>query len=485
MAFILGVTSVVIYYVLLFDLSYLCPRSTNPNSLVNLFLLGMIVSFFIGLAAIIIGLANSPRPKSDARGKFFDRVGVVYGAFTIVIWFFLIFSYIFVSVNVVIIFKNILTILSIFPIVLSFIFLIKFRKICKKYFKNAILILFIFIIPSALIGCGPQVAYEVSSNPAWMPNSDKIAYIELVTYEIGLVETSDVYERELVLVIKSLRNPFFHRRIKLTVPKTSLTERQISPNHVSFSPDGHKIVFSMQEDSSAFKKGEIFIADIKRGTCQKIADNGLNPEWSPKENIIIYQGANVGQSISFVTDNGEFEFSSDSTEGRKENNLFKKTKIFLTTDRKQEQIVLFKLLMGKKPKWAPDGDKVIFVISDYIFFTDKYGNTIRQMKIPYDSVGDPSFSPDMTKIIFCKYRKGYQRFEPNLYIANATTGAIEREIIEPNGKCMDKNATVYDSVWSPDGECIAFMYNASIFLIKKDGTGLKLICGYRRSRPGW
>lgn len=332
-----------------------------------------------------------------------------------------------------------------------------------------------FLNTSVYAIIGPYTVSEVYSNPVWVDN-DKIAYFELVDYCQAQIVTSKTYRLNLVLNIKSLNDPLYHKKISWTIPENDWRKYKISRGHLSFSPKGDKIVFSIGKDKPTYE-GEIYIAELKDNSkLQKIVDNGLNPEWSPEGNSIAYQG--IGRDGAFTTDDGKF-----STNWQKGNKL-----IEIRNDTKLE-VALIEFLIGQKPKWSSDGNKIIFSAADKIFITDKDGRSVKHIKVPYKQVGDPALSPDMAKVVFSKYKyeENHYWVENNLYIADARTGNVAKEIIKPNGVCANKDAPIFDAVWSPDGESIAYTYNCSaraIFVIKNDGSGLKQIAGYG-SHFGW
>lgn len=327
---------------------------------------------------------------------------------------------------------------------------------------------------------GPWTTSHVSSNPVWVPNSDKIAYLEVVDYCEAQIVTSKTYRLELVLNIKSLSDLAYHKKITWVIPEDEWMDYRMANAHLSFSPQGDKIVFGIGYD--------IYIAELKDNSkFQKIINNGLNPEWSPDGKTIVYQIPEKKRQKQgfFTTDDGRMsvgrvDFSHPNWKEEKE--IFMKKEI-------ANGVILLSLLIGQKPKWSSDGSKIIFSASDKIFITDKEGKSIRWIKIPYKEVGDPSLSPDMGKVVFSKYR--YEEYhywlDNNIYIADINTGAILKEILKPNGSCANENHPIFDPVWSPNGEYIAYMYDCSsreIFAIKNDGSGLKQIAG-TRSHYGW
>lgn len=320
---------------------------------------------------------------------------------------------------------------------------------------------------------------ELYSNPTWFLKSDKIAYFELMRHYIPGMGSSKTIKLKLILNMKSINMSFFYKKISWIIPQSEWGSYEMNRTHISFSPKGDKIVFSVGKDG-----GTIYIAEVKNNSkFQKIIDNGLNPEWSPDGKTIIYQTTDREKQGFFTTDDGKVsigkvDFSRPSW--KEEKKIFK-------IDKTETGITLLSLLVGEKPKWSFDGSKIVFSAADKIFITDKEGKSVKQIRVPYEQVGEPALSPDMNKMVFCKYRyeENLHWLEDNLYIADVNTGAIIKRIIKPNGVCATGDAPILDPAWSFDGEYIVYTNMCSsraIFVIRKDGDIAKLIADYRSDR---
>ncbi|MDD5531136.1 MAG: hypothetical protein PHX21_14045 [bacterium] len=342
--------------------------------------------------------------------------------------------------------------------------------------KTFLLLLFLSVIVLSQNACfviGPQVASELYSNPTWFPRSDKIAYFELMRHFIPGMGSSRAIKLKLILNMKSINMPLFNKKVSWIIPQSEWDSYEMNRTHISFSPKGDKIVFSIGKN-----RGTIYIAEVKNNSkFQKVIDRGLNPEWSPDGKTIIYQAVDTEKQQGFFTTDdgkvsiGRIDFSHSG---------WKEEKKIFEIDKTESGITLLKLLIGKNPKWSSDSSKIIFSAADRIFITDKDAKSIKQVKIPFKEAGEAALSPDMSKVVFCKYRyeENLHWPEDNLYIADVNTGALIKKIIRPNN-CANENASIFNPVWSPNGEYIAYnIYDCgprSLFIIKKDGTGLKLI----------
>lgn len=158
-----------------------------------------------------------------------------------------------------------------------------------------------------------------------------------------------------------------------------------------------------------------------------------------------------------------------------------------------------------RPRWSPDGKKILFTrtrkgveyynSSLYTMNPDgsnvekispvpQYRGNINVEEVLWDVYGD--WSPDGKSIIFCSNRhviKPGGNFETEIFILDLTSFAVTQI---SNGYGSSEHPS-----WSPDGKKIAFMSNRDgdweIYLMNSDGTGLQQLTKNRASDrfPRW
>jgi Tol biopolymer transport system component len=146
--------------------------------------------------------------------------------------------------------------------------------------------------------------------------------------------------------------------------------------------------------------------------------------------------------------------------------------------------------------WSPDG-AVIAIDGGWLVPVD--GSPPRRIvreRLPgfADWDDDPSFGPD-GRIVFTRafYKPrpgcGLCLDSTNVYVVDANGANLRRiyQAFDRNGQAFDLNS----ATWSPRGDWIAFQkeYRApqrdGIYVIRPDGTGEKLLYGWRSRSPAW
>ncbi len=72
-------------------------------------------------------------------------------------------------------------------------------------------------------------------------------------------------------------------------PAVQLTNDRTHDIHPSFSPDGKHLVYSSLSDRSG--QWQLVVIDVANPTTKRYIGHGLFPQWSPKDNTIVYQRA--------------------------------------------------------------------------------------------------------------------------------------------------------------------------------------------------
>lgn len=200
-------------------------------------------------------------------------------------------------------------------------------------------------------------------------------------------------------------------------------------DHPDISPDGKKIVFTLEF-------GDVAIMNIDGSDLKILVPyDCMHPEWSPD-----------GKKILFMKkDETIWMINADSSNER-----------YITE--------------GKYPSWSPSGDRIVCVKDDKLVIIDTMGNVCKVLlKKP---VSYPAWSPNGDEIAFSIW--------PYIYIIDTT------------GHNLRKLTTGRMPAWSPDGEKIVFsditkriiqgetiIYQESpLFIINADGTGRRQLIEY-------
>lgn len=307
----------------------------------------------------------------------------------------------------------------------------------------------------------PDINTFPSSNPAWVSNSDKLGYFQIIDYGFNRLLAREHYRTVMLFRMKSLSNPFYRKTIKWIIPKSEWNTF-LYPGHFSFSPKGDKIVFDSGKD--------IYIYDLrKKGPFEKIIENGKNPEWSPDGKSIVYES--IKQDGYFTSD--DHKMNMYRREWTSPNRIFEYSEIDIGKDK----IKLIALIAGNDPKWSSDSSKLIFTTGNYIFIATPDGKSIKYLKVPFERVAFPSFSADGKKVAFCVL-VGYRKVGRNLCICDAQTGELVRVLYKAGANCNNNayNASVIGPTWSPRGRTIAYIFGCKdtrVYLIEDNDTGLR------------
>lgn len=121
-------------------------------------------------------------------------------------------------------------------------------------------------------------------------------------------------------------------------PAVQLTNDRTHDIHPSFSPDGKHLVYSSLSDRSG--QWQLVVIDVANPTTKRYIGHGLFPQWSPKDNTILYQRAR---------ERGTRWFSVWTIELDDRGEAGSPTEIVWSSD--------FACIT---PSWSPDGQAVVF-----------------------------------------------------------------------------------------------------------------------------
>ena len=236
---------------------------------------------------------------------------------------------------------------------------------------------------------------------------------------------------------------------------TSETSTSVSESSPAFSPDGTKIAFSSNLNSSESLQDptDIYVMDADSSIPGRLTNNDDYPfqevgSWSPDDAKMVLGCYRTDWEICTMDADG-----SNHTQ--------------LTTSGENEY-----------PDWSPDGTKIAFRAPSGGIYTMNPDGSNRTLVI---AGGDqPDWSPDGTIIVYRRYPPG--QGDSDIFVANVDGSNPVNLTAGISGRSADGNKP-YEAVpaWSPDGSRIAFSSNLGekeetdyeIYVIDANGTNLK------------
>jgi hypothetical protein len=265
-------------------------------------------------------------------------------------------------------------------------------------------------------------------------------------------------------VLKQIRLPHHYYYRELYLPQVTS-----GPSAADWSPDGHRLVVSMQ--------GSLWIHDLQKHETRQVTDGpgyDYQPDWSPDGRFIVYA-----------------TYRDDAVD------LY-----LLEVATSASRMLLHDGAVNVEPRFSPDGKRVAYVSTAYegrfhVFLVDvASGKTVRLTEdrdsglpryyySPYDHYLSPTWSPDGDELLFVSNR-GKTWGTGGFWRARAKPNAKPRYIHdeETNWKARPD--------WAPDGRRLVYASYLGrqwqqLWLLPADGgDALQLTYGeFDRTAPRW
>jgi Tol biopolymer transport system component len=237
-----------------------------------------------------------------------------------------------------------------------------------------------------------------------------------------------------------------------------VTDNLNSDMFPDWSPDGTRIAFSSDRDTSSTSVVDVFVMDADGTNVVRVTTStgggdfhNFRPEWSPDGTRLAYTRYDGGDQDIWV--------------------------IGLSEDGLGTNITNYFSAMDGNPDWSPDGGEIAFMSEQdtgvwQIYkltvkepLSDIDGSDVTRMTENSDIDRDPVWSPDGSLIAFYSNRDDGTTYE--IYIMDATDG-------EPETRLTNNSAEDKYPEWSPDGSRIIFTSNRDgnyeIYTMNPDGT---------------
>jgi Tol biopolymer transport system component len=317
--------------------------------------------------------------------------------------------------------------------------------------------------------------------------------------------TSTVVETETASslgTIRFLRGGYPGRPVLMSGDGSEQRSARV-PGFPTYSPDGRKVVFSVEQTPG---NARLYVANAdgsNRRAISRLTANCFGPDWSPDGKKIAYtDGCEVDFTTIYIVnrdgsglrklDPGYWQLGPEwSPDGRAIlftayphpfQRPFTGWRLFLIDPDGRHR----RVIRGTYPKsrfasyfaqWSPDGKKIYFVSTPgdpredrrRLFVMSMDGRAVRPLSPASVKVREYELSPDGRKIVFVGVagkRKGWEIYAMN------SDGSDVRQLT--NNRVWDIEAT-----WSPDRQRIVFTRiltqgrdgNSEIFVMNADGTG--------------
>jgi TolB protein len=248
-----------------------------------------------------------------------------------------------------------------------------------------------------------------------------------------------------IFVLRPGRAPRRLSAAPATHPPASRNAFQDTP---TWSPDGRRVAFASDRNG---RSGIYVMRANGTGTRRlSISTRGdTAPSWSPDGRWIVFARALRGLYV----------MHPDGSDARP----------------------LAHAIGGKDtdPAWSPDGSRIAFVrrqpgIGSALFLTRPNGRGLCELTRITGSDSDPAWSPDGR---WLAYSTGDGS---GFGIAVVRADGTHRRMLTPQG--LD-----FQPAWSPDGREIVFTREATLYVMNRDGTGIRRLTNPRAidGSPAW
>ena len=192
-------------------------------------------------------------------------------------------------------------------------------------------------------------------------------------------------------------------------PAVQLTNDRTHDIHPSFSPDGKHLVYSSLSDRTG--QWQLVVIDVANPTVKRYIGHGLFPEWSPKENTILYQRAR---------ERGTRWFSVWTVELDDRGEAGSPTEIVWSSD-----------YACITPSWSPDGKAVVFCTVTNPD-ADTQGDRPAQSDV-WIAKADGSGRTKMTRGKFANLQPVWSGDNAIYFVSNRATNGVENIwALDPN-----------------------------------------------------
>jgi len=248
---------------------------------------------------------------------------------------------------------------------------------------------------------------------------------------------------------QSGRQNIYTMNVEPFAPTQIIPASDVNAHFPSYSPDGRKIVFQIENED---KTGEIRVMDLdtkKASTITNTQTPDGYPKFSPDGSSIVFQERVNGNSEICL-------IRADGSGGVQD----------LTANPSRDV----------KPSWSPDGTKIVFSSNRdgnfelfQLYLMNADGSNQHRVYFSNAMNVDASWSPDGREILFAsdKEDNGTGNFE---------VFAIEPETTAPERRLTFRRGYDIYPIYSPDGTRIAFVSradgNSEIYVMNADGSRL-------------